>query len=267
MPAAASRVGSRSAVRARPARRTPAGRPGAGQDDGNPDRRLVDEEPVGVLAVVAESLAVIGEDRHQQPIACLAAGRVQQAAEAVVRERDFPVVWPRGQAIPIRGRAGRMVRAGSYKWTHAKNGSALALDPRLRRRHHRVAPALRLQDAPAGVAPLDRVVVDVESTREPEAAIQHVGADESARRVAAALQDGGEGFPVRSERRRSRCRARRGGAARGRSGSSRAKAGSAGPRPAPLRRPRPGRRARRCSASGPRARRRRRPGPRAACRW
>ena len=55
-----------SAVRARPGIRAPAGTPRPATISGIAQRRLVDEEAVRRLPVVAQRLAVIGEHRHHE---------------------------------------------------------------------------------------------------------------------------------------------------------------------------------------------------------
>ena len=67
--------------------------PRPGHDPGHSKRRVVDEDPVRALAVLAEALAVVGRHEHDRARG-LAPGveRLQQPRELAIDECDLPVV-------------------------------------------------------------------------------------------------------------------------------------------------------------------------------
>ena len=142
---------------------------------------------------------MIGEDGHEQAIARLAVAPRSAAVRSTRPRTPLPRRTAAPPAAPGAGTAGRTGAWGSYRCTQAKNGSPW-------RSIHACAAATtaspRRSDSstlPPCCAALDRVVVDVEPPREAEAAIQHVGADERGGRVAACLQERGQGLPILGE--------------------------------------------------------------------
>ena len=160
-------------------------------DERHVDDAVVDEEAVGGLAVVAEALAVIAH--HQDDGAIVDAERFElrdHPRHLAVGERDFAVV-----GMPLVARRERLRRAVRrvrvVEVQPGEKGLAAA----------RVQPGERLIDDvvggaldgaerdPARLAEIELVVVGVEPLRDPPLGIEHVGADEPRRAIAAPFQD------------------------------------------------------------------------------
>ena len=123
------------------------------------------------------------------------AARRDPAARARTRRAGGPRTRPRRRPrrrrrVPRGPRggaaAGRRARAGRRGGPRRRTRPRLAAEPGRRRVHHVVAPPLRFEHARAALVARDAVVVVVEAARQAEAAVEHVGADEGARRVARA---------------------------------------------------------------------------------
>ena len=154
------------------------------------------------------------------PAACCSNG-CDQAPELLVHRRDLAEVRPRREAAAER--LGRRVRRVRVEVVHPQ-------EQRLRRsRRGQVARARRsvVSRADRSARPVrQRVVVDVEAAREPEAARQHEGRDERGRAVARAAAAAPRATGVLGGERRARSRARRGRPDRAPSSSRRATAAS-----------------------------------------
>ena len=77
---------------------------GPRDDERHAQRRLVDEQPVRALAVLAQALAVVAGHDHQRAAARPVAGARQQLADQRVVEGDLAVVRPAGELFAERRR-------------------------------------------------------------------------------------------------------------------------------------------------------------------
>ncbi len=158
----------------------------------HPERRLVGEEAVRQLAVLAQRLAVVRGDHHQGR--CLAAGeeRLEERRQERVQRRHLAEI---GIVPEARGEGlGRSVRRVGVEEVDPQKAllARLRLPPGEGRRHH-------LVPAPFGEHQLRRpralghaVVVDGEAAVEPELRVERKGADESCRLIAGRAQQGRE---------------------------------------------------------------------------
>ena len=166
------------------------------QDQRHAKRRLVGEQAVRHLAVLAERLAVIGGEHHERVASSLRVQhRLQEGPERSVDRRHFAEIWR--VAIPRRIRLGRRVR--EVRLVHVDprqprrprraggrgRGRILAPDP-LERGGDGVRTAA-LRDAERDVRLVLRkpIVVDVEAARQTEAGVERKSADEGAGPVVA----------------------------------------------------------------------------------
>ncbi len=143
---------------------------------------VVEKHPVLLLAVLAEALAVIGDDRDERAVEAAAAlERRDQAADARVDVGDLAVVRRRLEAGGERRR--RIVGRVRVVQMHPAEERlrAAAVEPLHRGVDHRIAAPLHLQLEP--VAEAGEVGVEgVEPLREAVRRGEDEGADEAARR-------------------------------------------------------------------------------------
>ena len=115
--------------------------PGPGEQEGDPQGGLVDEDRVGHLAVLAERLAVVRDHRDHRVLG--AAGRAQgreHAAHLGVGERDLAVVGAAaGEPALDTAPADRRARGGRRSAAQAKKGPFSSAP---RRRWRRPPPRL-----------------------------------------------------------------------------------------------------------------------------
>lgn len=163
------------------------------------ERGLVEKKAMGQLAMLAQAFAVVGGHGHHGLVReALALQLFQQAAHLRVHLRDLAVVGTAGMAR----RPGRRRHVGSVGVVEMdpeeeRPGVVLQAEPGERPVHHVAPRPLRLQgDAGVGIAG-DLVVIHLEALVEPEAAVEHEGADEGARAVPLLGKHGRQGALVR----------------------------------------------------------------------
>ena len=172
----------------------PAATPGPRHDQRDAQRRLVEQQPVRRLAVLAERLAVVGQHRHQR-VARRAPGRAQRvehAADLRVREGDLAVVGPPAK----RSRYGARRRVGRVRVVEVDPREEGPRSARARARRRAASatsfagPLRALRRGP-GVScrPSSKVS---KPAREAEGGRDGVGADERAGAVARALEPRGQ---------------------------------------------------------------------------
>ena len=175
---------------------------GPGHEEGHEDRRVVHEEAVRLLAVLAEALAVVGGDEHER------AGEgarllepPQQPRELLVDERDLAVVRRIGEARgEARGRLVRRVRVVVVDPQEERAAVRGRVHPPQDGVRRRVGEALDVQRAARVVALRQVVVVHVEGAVEAEAAVQREARHERRRAVARLAEVLGGGPHVRRQR-------------------------------------------------------------------
>ncbi len=175
--------------------------PGGAQQQRHVEGRLVEEEAVGHLAVLAQPLAVVGGHRHHRlAVQALDAELLQDAPHLLVHGGDLAVVGAAGVARGPGGRRG--VGGVGVVEVHPEEERARVVlrHPAERPVHHHAPGPFRLQDVAGLRIALDLVVVDLEARLEAEAVVEHEGAEEGAGAVAGAGEQGGEGRGLRTER-------------------------------------------------------------------
>ena len=137
-----------------------------------------------LLAVVAETLAVVGEQDDQGVVVEAArAEGIEQAAHDLVGVGDLAVVGlvasePCGRRI----RRVRFVQVEEQK--EARVGARARVEPALGRLHRVGAVALHLNARPIGRSRRQAVVIGIEAAREADLPAEHVGRDHGGRPVA-----------------------------------------------------------------------------------
>ena len=170
-------------------------------DERHSERRLVREQPVRRLAVIAERLAVIAGDDDE--------GGGRRAAQIVEERRKRRVdgghlaVVRLVRVLAVEGRR-RLVRRVGIEDVHPleERRAWLALlvgEPRARERHDGRRRALGHDELGRLARLAEPVVVDVEAGVQPEARVQRKRADEGARRVAGLLEQRGDRRRARGE--------------------------------------------------------------------
>ena len=198
-------------------------------DQGHAQGGLVGEDAVGVLAVLAQRLAVVGGERRRgcAPSAPAARSGSSSGPRAASAAATSPVVGRRrsGRRTARAARRGSAARRGGRRRRTAL--PAHVLEPGAPRGRDRLRPRpLRHRKAAVVSVPAEPVVVDVEAAVQAEARVEGEGAHERARPLAAALQQRGE-RRLESRGSGSRCcRARRAPAGSGRRAGSRGTGGS-----------------------------------------
>ena len=161
------------------------------------DGRLVGEQAVRALAVLAQALAVVAGEDDQRPRRGRLQERNEQGPQRGVGGGDLTYVG--GTAIAGRVRLrGHVGGVRLVDMDPAEGGAAVALGEPAARRGHRLLAA-PLGQGQGSIRSGEPVVVDVEPAAEAEARVQGEGADERARPVSSRLEEGGEGRPVARE--------------------------------------------------------------------
>ena len=161
--------------------------------------RLVGEDAVRRLAVLAERLAVVGREDDEDPLTrARREERLEERPEGGVRRRHLALVGLGGKGRGEGG--GRLVR--EVRLVQVDEGepplSAHGVDPPSRRPH-------RLGSRPLGhregsrLRPAQTVVVDVEAPVEPEPGIERERAHEGPGAPSPLVENRGEGGPVGRE--------------------------------------------------------------------
>ena len=147
----------------------------------------VEQHAVLLLAVVAQTLAVIGEQDDERAIVdAEGAELVDQFTDDAVRGRNLAVVGQRvARAIGLRRLIGgvRLVQVKEQEEWLAGGGA----EPRLHGVERLLPGPLQAAEPGAG-AKLDGVLVEIERRREPGLALEHEGGDPGACRIAGVLQ-------------------------------------------------------------------------------
>ena len=179
---------------------------GASHDQRHPHRRLIHEDGVHQLVVIAEALAVVREqDDDRVGLVSGGAEPVEHAPHLSVGEGDLAVVGMPRKAIEIR-RRGRVRRVRIVEMQPGKERTVASRTARLRRR--RIEPAQRrigylvraaLSAGITGGGFVEVFVERVEPLAEAECARHRVCADERRRLVALPLQQGRDRRILRSE--------------------------------------------------------------------
>ena len=163
----------------------------AGHDPRHAERRVVDEDAVRALAVLAEALAVIGRDEHDRAVhLALVVERLKQPARADGRRmRSRRRTVSHGSARPDRRPAARTARADRSSAPRGTRGAAVRSGRLDGCSHRSTASVVASADpldvrGPAQVVPAWQVVVvGVEPAIEPEAAIEREPGDERRRAI------------------------------------------------------------------------------------
>ena len=139
------------------------------EDEGDPQRGLVGEDPVRRLAVLPERLPVVRREHHERA-AGLPRGqdRLQEGAERGVGRGHLAVV---GVPAEARGEGlGRVIGVVRLVEVHpAEEGPpARRLEPPARERHRVGAPSLLELESRPGEGPDEAVVVDLEAAPQAE---------------------------------------------------------------------------------------------------
>jgi hypothetical protein len=168
--------------------------PVTGNDERHAQRTVVEQHAVRGLAVLAEALSVVARDNHDLR-ATRVADRGEQAGHLGIDVGDFSIV---GHAA----RAGEMLSRWCIR--HVRIVEVHPEEDRCRRWPCDAAPPRdgaidHLAGRTFGLEPFRRprlspnpIVVLVEAAREPEPAIEHVGADERAGAVSSGPEGRGE---------------------------------------------------------------------------
>ena len=169
--------------------------PGRGDDEGHPERRVVSEIAVIGLAVVAQGLAVVpGQDDGRPALQARLAERVHQPPDLGVDVGHFAGI---GVVLELGG-IGFGRRVGVMRVPEMDPAEPFALLGREPLQGGGDGlPGRPLRKGVAGTR-FGRVVivVDVEALVEAETRIEREAADESARGVAAALEELGQGLEI-----------------------------------------------------------------------
>jgi hypothetical protein len=160
----------------------------------NAKHRVVDEESVRALAVIAETLAVIADGDDHGSIQ--QAARVEKASDPAdlrVDERDLAEVRPAGESVSVRfGRVVRRVRIVKVNPTE-EAGRSNGLEPRQRVIRDVISRPLHLaQRRRVVLRQIEIIKVGIEALRDSPRSIEHVRADESTGRESAIAQPLGE---------------------------------------------------------------------------
>ncbi len=175
----------------------------AGSDPRSPEqqrhveRRLVGEDAVGELAMVAERLAMVGGERSDDRARRRGGELVEERREEGVRGRNLAEVGLAGEA---RGE-GRRWRVGRVRieQVHPEEARARRLAPPGQRRGDDLVAA-PLGEREVGVGPLRiAVVVALEAAVEAEERVERISADEGAGRIARVVQRGRQGRDLRRQ--------------------------------------------------------------------
>ena len=169
-----------------------------GYDQRNAHRRVVDEEAVLLLAVLAERLAVVGDDDHKRVVETPTLLQpIEEPANLRIGGGNLGVVGALhggGKARPIR--LGRRVGAVGIVQMHPRQKRTVAVfgEPRQRVIDHLAAGPLSGVEAGGHfvIRQVERVEVMVEPLRDAPSVIEHEGADKSPGAIAAGLQHLGE---------------------------------------------------------------------------
>ncbi len=166
---------------------------GPGDQQRHADRRVVEKDAVGVLAVLAEALAVVGGHQHERGLACRPfLDPAQQAAELRVDEGDLAVVGrpPAGHVLGRRlvGRVWVEVVDPKKERGGLRAGRRRGVEPAQRGLGRGVGGALDVGRATGVLAAREVVVEHEEAAVEAEAALQREAGDEAGRPVAGLAQ-------------------------------------------------------------------------------
>ena len=163
------------------------------QEERHVEGRVIGEDPVRLLAVLAPRLAVVaGQDHQGAALRAPGEERTEQRLEGLVGRGHLARVGIRGEARregpggPVR--EVRLVEVDPEE----RRGSPRAGEPLPRGRHRPCARALLLPPAQPVISAQEAVVVDVEARGEPELRGEGERADEGPRPVAARLEEGGQ---------------------------------------------------------------------------
>ena len=165
------------------------------EDEGDAQRRLVGEDPVRRLAVLAQRLAVVrGEDDQRPGARPVREERLEQAPERGVGRRHLALVGLVPE--PRRQRLGGLVgEVGLVEVDPAEPGRIPGRVDEAARQADRLGPgALLLEEHGPRRGVDEAVVVDVEAPPEAEPRIEGERAHEGPGPVAAGLQQRGEGL-------------------------------------------------------------------------
>jgi hypothetical protein len=167
-------------------------------------RRLIDEVPMHVLAVLAQAFAVVRRDDDERVASpAPAVERVEKAPHELVREGDLSVVRPVGVAGRVR--LGRLVGVVGIVEVEPREEARRRplLEPGDRLRGGFVAAPLdRVEEARVVGAQLEPVGVDVEAAVQAGLRGEHDRGDEAGRVEPGGFQDRGHRRDARVERRR-----------------------------------------------------------------
>ena len=172
--------------------------PGVVEDEGHPQRRLVGEDAVGRLAVVAQALAVV-RGEHDQGVAPLSPGeeRIEQGSEGRVGGGHLAVVGRGHAPAPVEGRL--VGRVGLVEVHPAQLRPRRRLEPRTGRGHGLRARTLLHLEVGARRRVAEAVVVDLEAAVEAEPGVEGEGAHEGAGAIALAPEQRGQRLHARRE--------------------------------------------------------------------
>ena len=173
--------------------------PRRAKDERHAQGRLVGEDAVRRLAVLAERLAVVGGEDDERPLTrARREERLEERPQGGIRRRHLALVGLGGKARGERG--GRLVR--EVRLVQVDEGepplAADGIDPPQRRAHRLGARPLGHREGGRLRSP-QPVVVDVEAPVEPEAGIEREGAHEGPGAPAPLVENRGEGGPVGRE--------------------------------------------------------------------
>ena len=156
-------------------------------DERHVHRRVVEEQAVLLLAVIAETLAVIGQQHDRR---LLVEGRraqpIEQASDDLVRVSDLAVV--RFVRRETRRRGIGFVRLVDVKEQEERLAAVAGGQPPLRGGQRVLSVALHLADRALARRRRQLAVVGVEPLVQADGGAQHVGRHEPGRRPAALLQ-------------------------------------------------------------------------------
>ena len=192
-------MGSRSTVPTRDVTTVPAGYPGSREDEGNAQRRLVDQDRVSDLVVLPEALAVVRNHGHDR-VVFVARGPepFQDASELCIGERDLAVVGPVLERRVVRRRR----PVGRVRIVEVEPGQegppVLVSEPGQGRVHRFVGRALRGAGGPA-LGFVEALAEVSNPCWKPKAAGDRVGRDEGPGAIALPLEEGGQGQVLRAQ--------------------------------------------------------------------
>src|SRR5262249_46328207 len=142
------------------------GDPRAADDERHVHRRVVDEDAVRLLAVLAEALAVIGERDDERVVEDAASGEpLDERADRAVHERDLAVVRAIAE-LTVERRRRLVVGVRIVEVEPGEEGRVAGFEPGPRRGEHLVGRALREEELPPWRRAREVVVVDVEALPE-----------------------------------------------------------------------------------------------------